>query len=248
MNKILNINHLQKVYYSKKDEITAIKDLSFDVFEGEFISIVGPSGCGKSTLLNILTNMEEKTNGEIKLLNGKITFGYMLQSDSLLSWRTIFDNACLGLEIKKCKTKENINYVKHLLETYGLKDFLNKYPSELSGGMRQRVALIRTLALKPDILILDEPFSKLDYQSRLKVSDDVYKIMKQEKKTAIMVTHDLAEAISMSDRIIVLSRRPSIIKNIYEIERVENKNPIENRKDKNFAKYYDLIWKDLKDE
>lgn len=248
MNKLLNIQNLQKVYYGKKDEITAIKDLNFEVYEGEFISIVGPSGCGKSTLLNILTDMDHKTNGEIKLLKDNLKFGYMLQSDSLLSWRTILDNALLGLEIKNIKTNENINYVYKLLETYGLKDFINKYPDELSGGMRQRVALIRTLALKPDILILDEPFSKLDYQSRLKVSDDVYKMIKDEKKTAIMVTHDLAEAISISDRVIVLTKRPSSIKNIYKIKREENKTPIENRKDKNFANYYDLIWKDLKDE
>lgn len=248
MNKLLSIQHLQKVYYGKKDEITAIKDLNFEVFENEFISIVGPSGCGKSTLLNILTDMDYKTNGDIKLLKDNLKFGYMLQSDSLLPWRTILDNALLGLEIKNLKTKENINYVYKLLETYGLKDFINKYPDELSGGMRQRVALIRTLALKPDILILDEPFSKLDYQSRLRVSDDVYKMIKNEKKTAIMVTHDLAEAISISDRVLVLTKRPAAIKNIYEIKREENKTPIENRKDKNFAKYYDLIWKDLKDE
>lgn len=169
----------------------------------------------------------------------------MLQSDSLLPWKTVFENAILGLEIKKIKNNTNLNYVHKLLNTYGLKDFKDKYPHELSGGMRQRVALIRTLALKPDILILDEPFSRLDYQSALKVSDDVYNIIKKEKKTAIMVTHDLASAISISDRVIVLNNRPSLVKNIYEIKRIENLSPIENRKDKNFAYYYDLIWKDL---
>lgn len=244
MNKLLSINNLSKVYYSKKDEIKAISDISFDIFEGEFVSIVGPSGCGKSTLLNILTNMDIKTSGEI-ILDKVIKFGYMLQSDSMLDWKTILDNVTLGLEIKKEKTKDNIAYVKNLLNTYGLKDFINKYPNELSGGMRQRCALIRTLALKPDVLILDEPFSKLDYQSRLKVSDDVYRIIKKEKKTAIMVTHDLAEAISISDRVIVLSNRPCKLKNIYEIKREKNLTPIENRKDKNFSYYYDLIWKDL---
>jgi len=244
MNKILSVNKLSKVYYSKKDEIKAISDISFDIFEGEFVSIVGPSGCGKSTLLNILTNMDTKTTGDI-ILNKNLKFGYMLQSDSMLDWKTIIDNVTLGLEIKREKTEENIKYAKNLLETYGLKDFINKYPKELSGGMRQRCALIRTLALKPDILILDEPFSKLDYQSRLKVSDDVYKIIKKEKKTALMVTHDLAEAISISDRVIVLSNRPCQVKNIYKIKRENNLTPIENRKDKNFSYYYDLIWKDL---
>ena len=244
MNKLLSIKNLNKVYYSKKDEIEAIKDITFDIYEGEFVSIVGPSGCGKSTLLNILTNMDTKTKGTIEL-NKNLKLGYMLQSDSMLPWKKVIDNALLGLEIKKEKNTENIQYVRGLFKKYGLSNFLNKYPNELSGGMRQRVALIRTLALKPDILILDEPFSKLDYQSRLKVSDDVYKIIKEEGKTALMVTHDLAEAISISDRVIVLSDRPCEIKNIYKIRREKNRSPIENRKDKNFAYYYDLIWKDL---
>ena len=244
MNKLLSIKNLNKVYYSKKDEIEAIKDITFDIYEGEFVSIVGPSGCGKSTLLNILTNMDTKTKGTIEL-NKNLKLGYMLQSDSMLPWRKVIDNALLGLEIKKEKNTENIQYVRGLFKKYGLSNFLEKCPNELSGGMRQRVALIRTLALKPDILILDEPFSKLDYQSRLKVSDDVYKIIKEEGKTALMVTHDLAEAISISDRVIVLSDRPCEIKNINKIRREKNGSPIENRKDKNFAYYYDLIWKDL---
>lgn len=247
-NKLLSIRNLSKVYYSKESEVEAIKDISFDLYEGEFVSIVGPSGCGKSTLLNILNNMDYKTNGDILFIKDGIKLGYMLQSDSLLSWRTVLDNACLGLEVKHEKTKENIDYVKNLLKTYGLNDFQDKYPSELSGGMRQRVALIRTLALKPDILILDEPFSKLDYQSRLSVSDDVYRIIKSEHKTAIMVTHDLAEAISISTRVVVLTCRPAKVKNIYTIKRENDLTPIENRKDKNFAHYYDLIWKDLSHE
>ncbi len=244
MNKLLSVKNLTKVYYNNKDEIEAIKDISFDLYEGEFVSIVGPSGCGKSTLLNILTNMDTLTCGKINYADN-LKLGYMLQSDSMLPWKKVIDNALLGLEIKKDKKEENVNYVIDLFKKYGLNEFRNKYPFELSGGMRQRVALIRTLALKPDILILDEPFSKLDYQSRLKVSDDVYKIIKNENKTALMVTHDLAEAISISDRVIVLSNRPCIIKNIYKIKRDKNGTPIENRKDKNFAYYYDLIWKDL---
>lgn len=244
-NKLLSINHLSKVYYSKESEIHAIKDITFDLYAKEFISIVGPSGCGKSTFLNILTGMDTKTNGEITYYKDDLKIGYMLQSDCLLPWKTILDNACLGLELKHIKTEENTSYVKKLLETYGLGDFMDKYPQELSGGMRQRVSLIRTLALKPDILILDEPFSKLDYQSRLRVSDDVYQIIKNEGKTAIMVTHDLAEAISLSSKVIVLSKRPSEIINIYDILREQDLTPIENRKDKNFAMYYDLIWKDL---
>ncbi len=244
MSKLLSIKNLSKVYYNHKEEMLAIKDISFDLFAGEFISIVGPSGCGKSTLLNILTNMDKQTKGTITKKE-PLKLGYMLQSDSMLEWRKVLDNALLGLEIKKENTKENQAYVTSLFQKYGLAEFMDKYPQELSGGMRQRVALIRTLALKPDVLILDEPFSKLDYQSRLKVSDDVYKIIKNEGKTALMVTHDISEAISISDRVIVLSARPCTIKNIYTIKREKPGTPIENRKDKNFAYYYDLIWKDL---
>ncbi len=245
MNKLLTIKDLKKVYYSEEKEIEAINNLSFSVYDSEFISIVGPSGCGKSTLLNILTNMSSKTSGSIIENKPNLKFGYMLQSDAMLPWRTIYENILLGLELQKKKTKENLAYVDHLLKTYGLEEFKDEYPDKISGGMRQRVALIRTLALKPDILLLDEPFSKLDYQSRLKVSNDVYQIIKNEHKAALMVTHDISEAISLSDRIIVLSKRPCYIKNIYEINREKNLNPIENRKDKNFCNYYDLIWKEL---
>ena len=169
----------------------------------------------------------------------------MLQEDALLPYLNILDNATLGLSLKKIKTKENIEYTKKLLETYGLKDFIYKYPKELSGGMKQRVALIRTLAIKPDILLLDEPFSALDYQSRLSVSEDVYNIIKKEKKTVIMITHDIAEAISLSDKIIVLSKRPSIVKKIYDIKMENKSTPINNRTCKEFSDYYDKIWRDL---
>lgn len=244
MKKILEIKNLRKIYHTKKAEILAVDDFSFDLYEGEFISIVGPSGCGKSTILSILNGLINKSDGIIKY-KPSITFGYMLQEDCLFPFRNILDNCLLGLEVNKKNTKENKKYVLNLLNTYGLNNFIHSFPENLSGGMRQRVALIRTLATKPDILLLDEPFSALDYQSRLAVSNDVYNIIKKEKKSAIMVTHDLAEAISMSDRIIVLSDRPSHIKNIYEIKFSNKSTPIENRKDKNFSKYYDLIWKDI---
>ena len=169
----------------------------------------------------------------------------MLQTDSLFPWRTILDNCLIGLEVNGLKNEENISYVISLLEKYGLGDFLDKYPDNLSGGMRQRVALIRTLALKPDILLLDEPMSALDYQSRLSISDDIYKIIKNEKKTAIMVTHDIAEAVSMSDRVIVLTKRPGVIKSIYEIVLENRSTPTNNRKSKDFSKYYDVLWRDL---
>lgn len=245
MQKLLEINNISKTFNTLNGEINAIKSISFDVNNEQFIAIVGSSGCGKSTLLNIISGLLEKTNGTIKFYKENPIIGYMLQEDALLPYLNILDNATLGLSLKKIKTKENIEYTKKLLETYGLKDFIYKYPKELSGGMKQRVALIRTLAIKPDILLLDEPFSALDYQSRLSVSEDVYNIIKKEKKTVIMITHDIAEAISLSDKIIVLSKRPSIVKKIYDIEMENKSTPINNRTCKEFSDYYDKIWRDL---
>lgn len=245
MQKLLEINDISKTFNTLNGEINAIKSISFDVNNEQFIAIVGSSGCGKSTLLNIISGLLEKTNGTIKFYKENPIIGYMLQEDALLPYLNILDNATLGLSLKKIKTKENIEYTKRLLETYGLKDFIYKYPKELSGGMKQRVALIRTLAIKPDILLLDEPFSALDYQSRLSVSEDVYNIIKKEKKTVIMITHDIAEAISLSDKIIVLSKRPSIVKKIYDIKMENKSTPINNRTCKEFSDYYDKIWRDL---
>lgn len=244
MKPILRVNQLKKTYHTKQGETPAIDEVSFSLEPGEFIAIVGPSGCGKSTILSVLCNLLEKSGGTIET-NQDTSFGYMLQQDCLFPWRTILDNCLLGLEITKQNTKENQEHVLKLLKTYGLEEFIHSYPANLSGGMRQRVALIRTLATKPDILLLDEPFSALDYQSRLAVSDDVYRIIKQEKKSAIMVTHDLAEAISMADRIIVLTERPCQIKNIHSIHFEHRSTPIENRKCKEFSKYYDQIWKEI---
>lgn len=244
MNKILSIFNLEKSFHTREGEIKALDSISFDVYEKEFISIVGPSGCGKSTILSILAGLEEKSSGAINF-SKNYTIGYMLQNDSLFEWRTVLDNCLLGLEVNKKLTKENKEYVIHLLKTYGLEEFMDEYPSRLSGGMRQRVALIRTLATKPDILLLDEAMSALDYQSRLAISDDIYKIIKKEGKTAIMVTHDIAEAISMSDRIIVLSKRPAIVKKVYDINMSNKSTPIHNRKCKEFSEYYDAIWRDL---
>ncbi len=244
MNKILEVKNLRKIYHTKKDEILAVDDFSFDLYKGEFVSIVGPSGCGKSTILSILCNLIDHSDGKIKF-NNDSKIGYMLQDDSLFDFRNILSNCLIGLEINKNLNQENKEYVEKLLKDYGLYEFKDKYPDNLSGGMRQRVALIRTLATKPDILLLDEPFSALDYQTRLAVSDDVYKIIKKEKKSAIMVTHDIAEAVSMSDRIIVLTGRPSKIKNIYEINLEKKSTPINNRKDSKFSYYYDMIWKDI---
>jgi NitT/TauT family transport system ATP-binding protein len=244
MNNILDIFHLKKIYHTKKEEVLAVEDFSFSVGRNEFVSIVGPSGCGKSTILSILAGSTDKSGGTIYKADD-VTFGYMLQDDCLLEFRTILDNCLLGLEIRHTLTEENKNYVLSLLEKYGLKDFIYHYPSSLSGGMRQRVALIRTLALKPDILLLDEPFSALDYQTRLQVSQDVLNIIKAEGKSAIMVTHNLEEALTMSDTVVVLSKRPSVIKNVYHTHFDEGLSILEKKETDEFLKNYALLWKEI---
>lgn len=200
MEKILSLKNISKKYQAKNGEIVAIENISFDVEKGEFVSIIGPSGCGKSTLLSIISGLEEKNSGSIFIDNEEVIglsakIGYMLQKDSLLEWRTIYDNVVFGLEVKKIKNRENEEYVINLLKKYGLYEFKDKYPTQLSGGMRQRVALIRTLAIKPRILLLDEAFSALDYQTRIMVTNDIFQILKNEQITVLMVTHDISEGI-----------------------------------------------------
>lgn len=241
-NNILTIKNISKNYYTKEKEITAIQDISLDIKENSITAIVGPSGCGKSTLLNIIGSLDEKTSGEIIFNNNKNRIGYMFQTDCLFPWLNILDNCLIGLKIKKELTEEKKKYVIDLLTNYGLKDFIYSYPNNLSGGMRQRVALIRTLATNPDILLLDEPFSALDFETRQLVSDDVYKIIKKEHKTTIMITHDIEEAIAMADTVIVLSKRPSTIKKIFNINLTNASTPINNRSCIEFNDYYKKIW------
>lgn len=244
MNDLLVIDNLSKSYNSLSGEVKAIENLSLSVRDGEFVSIVGPSGCGKSTLLNILAGLDTDFDGKFAFKDD-VKVGYMLQDDSLFPWLSVYENAIIGLKIQDKCSEENILYVKGLLEKYGLSEFMDKKISSLSGGMKQRVALIRTLATKPDLVFLDEPFSALDYQTRLKVSDDIYRIIKNEGITVIMVSHDIAESISLSERIIVLTNRPARVKNIYDINLSNKSNPINNRKAPEFSYYYDMIWKDI---
>lgn len=245
MTKVLEIKNLKKEYHTLKGEVLALQDISFSIEEKDFIAIIGPSGCGKSTILSILTKLDKDYEGLIDTHQKKI--GYMLQTDCLLPYLTIWDNAILGLKLTHTLTKENTDFVKKLIHKYNLDEFKDKYPSSLSGGMKQRLALIRTLATNPDILLLDEPFSALDYQTRLEVSNDVYNIIKSEGKTAIIVTHDIGEAIATANKVIVLSKRPAIIKKIYDIKLDNPKNPILNRKDPKFNEYFDIIWKELEE-
>lgn len=245
MKKLLSIKELSKNYLTKKQVICALKNINLEIEENDFTILVGPSGCGKSTILSIIGGLENKSDGNLIIYKPDLKVGYMFQEDALFPWLNVLDNCLLGLKINGKLKKEDINYVKYLLKKYGLSNFENSYPRELSGGMRQRVALIRTLAIKPDILLLDEPFSALDYQTRITVSNDVFKMIKEEKKTAIMVTHDINEAVSIGDKVVVLSNRPATIKNIYEINMDNKTIPSENRNNPKFNYYYNLIWKDF---
>ena len=246
-NKLLTLKNISKTYHSIKGETTAIKDISFDLYNNEFVGIIGPSGCGKSSILNIISGLDNEYSGTISIKDN-VSIGYMLQDACLFPWLTIYENSILGLKISRKLNNDSKNFTINLLKKYGLYDFKDKYPNELSGGMKQILALIRTLACNPDILFLDEPFGALDYQTRLKVSNDVYNIIKEEQKTVLIVTHDISEAISMCDKIIVLSNRPAIIKNIHNIVLENKKGPIENRKDPLFREYYDIIWKEIDNE
>lgn len=247
----VEIENISKCYHTPDGEVCALKNISLSVQEGEFVGIVGPSGCGKSTLLSMIAGLLNPSGGNITIFGEPLKgvnprIGYMLQRDSLFEWRTIYKNAILGLEIQNQLTPERLDHVELLLNKYGLASFRDHRPSQLSGGMRQRAALIRTLAVDPDILLLDEAFSALDYQTRLAVNDDIYQIIKSEGKTAIMVTHDIAEAISMSERLYVLSKRPGTIKMSMEIRfDMENRTPLLSREAPEFRQYFNRIWKEL---
>ena len=248
MDKIIEIKSLSLAYQSQDGEVPALEKISFDIFKGEFVSVIGPSGCGKTTLLSTVAGLLPPTSGSVKLntANGKKDIGYMFQKDCLFPWRTIRDNCILGFQIAKNKNSLSLEYADSLLKNYGLWEFRNSYPSELSGGMRQRAALIRTLAVKPEILLLDEPFSALDCQTRLAVSDDIYRIIKNEKKTALMVTHDVSEAVSMSDRLIVLTRRPGRVKAFYDIDFGNGRGtPLKCREKSEFKEYFNRVWRDI---
>ena len=249
----LEVKDLSYSYHSMDGETKALSNISFSVSAGEFLAVVGPSGCGKSTLLSLICGLLKASEGSV-LIDGKpmetgdSRIGYMLQKDHLFEWRTIFSNACLGLEIQRNLDEEGRERVRRLLETYGLEDFADARPSELSGGMRQRAALIRTLALEPDILLLDEPFSALDYQTRLAVCDDISTIIREQKKTAILVTHDLSEAVSAADRVLILTKRPGRVKDTITIKFPDNAgSPLLRRNCPEFSSYFNEVWKVLRE-
>ena len=248
---LLEIQDVTESYQAENGEIFALDRISFSMEKGEFLSIVGPSGCGKSTLLSIIAGLLPPSSGKILLDGREVSgvdprIGYMLQKDNLLEWRTIWKNVLLGLELRRQGDEESLARAEGLLKSYGLWEFREKYPSQLSGGMRQRAALIRTLATSPKVLLLDEAFSALDYQTRLEVTDDVYRILRREKITTLMVTHDNPESISMADRVLILTGRPARVKELLPIDLGAERTPLSCRDDPRFSRYFNHIWKELK--
>lgn len=252
MKESVKLNRISLTYQTPETEIKALENVSFTVHEGEFVSVIGPSGCGKTSVLSIIAGLIKPSSGELIFGGNSKTsdssIGYMLQKDELFPWRTIEGNAYLPLEIKRYKDEKHRKIVEKLLKKYNLWEFRKSYPHELSGGMRQRAALIRTLASSPELLLLDEPFSALDYQTRLAVCDDVYDIIKSERKTAILVTHDISEAIATSDKIVVLSARPSKVVNIHDIDTDKSLTPLKRREEAGFSKWFERLWRELNDE
>jgi NitT/TauT family transport system ATP-binding protein len=252
-NAKVSLRNVWMTYLTQHEEIHALQDLNLDVAEKEFISIVGPSGCGKSTVLSLVAGLLKVSRGTVSVNGQPVTgpttaIGYMLQQDYLYKWRTILQNATLGLEVRGQKTKEAVQRIEERLVDMGLGDFMNRYPSQLSGGMRQRAALVRTLALEPDVLLLDEPFSALDYQTRLCLEDELAGILRSLGRTVILVTHDISEAISMSDRVVVMSKRPGTIINEYRMHFAGNPNsPFAVREASEFNQYFEDIWKELQE-
>ena len=247
---IVQLAHVDLTYQAPDGEIEALRGINFGIYDGEFVSIVGPSGCGKSTLLSVIAGLEPTSAGSAFVDGDAVTapstkIGYMPQKDQLFPWRSIWNNVTLGLELQHQNTPERQEHVRDLLARYGLSEFEHKIPSQLSGGMRQRCALIRTLATDPKILLLDEPFSALDYQTRLSVSADIYSIIREQHKTALLVTHDISESISLSDRIVVLSKRPATVKAIHNLEELSDIPPMQRRDHPAFRTYFNTIWKEL---
>lgn len=250
-HSLISLQDITHTYVSKSEANIAIKDITLSVYKGEFISIVGPSGCGKSTILSCIAGLIIPTNGDVVINGKKIKgpspkVGYMLQSDYLFEWQTIKDNALIGLKVMGKLNKENEKYANYLLNEMGLSDYKEHYPSQLSGGMRQRAALVRTLVTNPDILLLDEPFSALDYQTRLKLEDLVFETLKKHEKTAILVTHDIGESIAMSDKIIILDHNPGRVKEVIPIpEAIRNTLPFHAREVEGYHELFHKIWREL---
>jgi NitT/TauT family transport system ATP-binding protein len=245
----LSIDSVNKSFPSKGGSLPVLNGLTFEVYEKDFVSIIGPSGCGKSTIFNIIAGLLEADSGDliyrgqkVKSLRGKV--GYMMQKDLLFPWLSVLDNVLLGLKVRGVDPKESHNTAREYLSRFGLSGFEKAYPQTLSGGMRQRVALIRTLVMDPEILLLDEPFSALDYQTRLYLEGFLLDAVATFEKTVILVTHDIDEAVALSKRVVALSGRPTSVKNIHQIE-IERSSPIDARSHKNFGEYFHTLCSEL---
>ena len=250
MEQSIALQNIALTYQAKEGEVEALRDVTVSVEQGEFVALVGPSGCGKSTLLGVIAGLEHPDSGTVTVCGEVVQeptrrVGFMPQRDQLFPWRTIRDNVLLGLQIRHETDEAHLRHVDVLLSRYGLADFAHLYPGQLSGGMRQRCALIRTLATNPDLLLLDEPFSALDYQTRLTVSGDIWRIIRSEDKTALLVTHDIAEAVSMADLVVVLSQRPATVKAIFDMESLRQMTPLQRRESPLFSRFFDSVWKEL---
>lgn len=250
MDQSITLQNIALTYQTKEGEVEALRDVTFSVEQGEFVALVGPSGCGKSTLLGVIAGLEQPDSGTVTVCGEAVQgptrrVGFMPQRDQLFPWRTIRNNVLLGLQIRHETDEAHLRHVDVLLSRYGLADFAHLHPGQLSGGMRQRCALIRTLATDPDLLLLDEPFSALDYQTRLTVSGDIWRIIREQGKTALLVTHDIAEAVSMADRVVVLSRRPATVKTIFDMEQLRRLTPMQRRESPLFSRFFDSVWKEL---
>ena len=243
---LLSIENVSIYYHTPQGETEAVRDLSFQVQKGEFVAVVGPSGCGKTTVLSLIMGLHAPSGGQVRFPHGPCPMGYMLQRDNLLEWRTLEQNAVLGLEVQHKLNAQTRKRAVALLKKYGLGDFLAYRPGQLSGGMRQKAALIRTLALDPELLLLDEPFSALDYQTRLTLADEVFSIIRQEGKTALLVTHDIGEAVSMADRVLVFTDRPATLKREIVLGFPREMTPLIRREQLAFQEYFAAIWKELK--
>jgi NitT/TauT family transport system ATP-binding protein len=247
----IELLHVSLRYFTRKDEIEALRRIDLQVGDGAFVSLVGPSGCGKSTLLSLIAGMLQPTEGEVRLFGERIAgtsrrVGYMLQQDHLFEWRDVLQNVLVGAQIRGIDRREARQKALTLLSRYGLEEFARRNPRDLSGGMRQRVALIRTLVLEPDIVLLDEPFSALDFQTRLILADEMSRILREQGKTVVLVTHDIAEAITMADRVAVISNRPGMVKSVYDIRfRGGRPTPLKARETPEYQAYFRAIWEDL---
>lgn len=244
------MRHVSLTYHTPEGETAAIDDISFRVEQGEFVSIVGPSGCGKTSLLSMIAGLLRPTRGEVLVNGSAVTgpntdVGYMLQQDHLFPWRNVLENCLLGLEVQGRRTAASRQRVLEMLSDYGLSDFAHRFPAHLSGGMRQRAALVRTLALDPKVLLLDEPFSALDYQTRLQLQEEMSHILRQQQRTVVLVTHDIAEAVSLADRVLVLTRRPAGLKKEYVIDLPQRGSPVQVRESPDFSRYFRDIWREL---